>query len=129
MHKNHKLFKNSDFQKWIYRGLFISVLAILTGCNSFQNLTQDKKKAEMEQRKKNYQTLLQHASNKTLTKGLSTEEVRNTYGEPDDLYRAGSNLGSTEVWTYGKGKDYASPDDWHPVRLYFDSNHLIDWNF
>lgn len=110
--------------------ILLAITLLSAGCKTFSlNPSQDKKAAELELRKKNFQTLQQHASNRTLRKGLSTSEIRNTYGEPDDLFRSGSTLGSTEVWTYGKGKDYASPDDWRPIRLYFESDLLIDWNF
>ena len=103
-------------------------LGTVMGCASLTEKA-NKEKAELEAKKKNYEALLGQIKSKTLPRNLSTAEVRNAYGEPDDVYRAGSGLSSMEVWTYGKGVEFADPNDWHPIRLYFDNDHLIDWNF
>ena len=130
MFKHIQLIWNSAKQDMVFHLCTVGTLVILTGCASLsQKLSIDKKQQELELKKKNYQTLLQQVSQKTLLQGLSTEEVRNVYGKPDDIYRVGSSKGSTEVWTYGKGKDFIEPEDWHPIRLYFDNDHLIDWNY
>ncbi len=104
-----------------------STLGLWTGCASTPQKESQKKLIEL--RKKNYLALQQQVINKNLLKGLSIDEIRNVYGEPDDIYRVGSTLGSIEVWTYGKGEDFSNPGDWHPIRLYFENNHLIDWSY
>ena len=103
---------------------------LLLGCSSLsQKINGEKKKAELELKQKNYQSLLEQINKKSLPKNLSTEEIRDTYGRPDNVYRVGSANGSLEIWTYGKGDESTPAEDWHPIRLYFDNDKLIDWNF
>ncbi len=110
---------------------FVAILT-MSGCADFRNkISADKKKKEeiSALKKKNYETLIKSLANNSLLKGAQTEKVKEMFGEPDDILLSGSAVGKFEVWTYEKVQEKNYTPDRQPIRLYFDGNKLINWEY
>lgn len=109
--------------------LLLFVILFLSSCSLLQNsdlLTQQK--SDIELKKKNYNTLLEHIKGTSLAKGSPADMVEKTYGKPDDIFHSASSESSFDVWTYEKVLT-AGDNNWQPIRLYFNNGKLLNWNY
>jgi hypothetical protein len=60
-----------------------------------------------------------------LVEGTPGSLIRETYGEPDDVFHSMSMVSSFEIWTYEKAdKDMEARA---PIRLYLNNQKLTAW--
>jgi len=86
------------------------------------------KKEKIQQKKENYAALYEDVSTKSIQAGLTTPQIRELYGESDNIFSSGSGSGMFEIWTYEKV--LAREDkDWQQIRLYFNNGRLTTWSY
>jgi hypothetical protein len=109
-------------------GIFLAGM-LLTGCRTFGDKKSDPRQEALKEKLENYAALQKALNEGRLTKGTAPDEIRASYGEPDDIFTSGSSAsGRLEIWNYGKMISRGI-DNWHPIRLYFSNNKLVDWNY
>ncbi len=109
--------------------LMLFLAALLAGCSlASTKATQEKQKAEIELKKKNYNSLREAIRTRALAKGTRTAEIEKTYGAPDDVFHSGSVESTFEVWTYEAVME-KKEDEGVPLRLYFNNGKLVNWNY
>lgn len=109
--------------------LFHLVLAFGTGGCLFNfKSVKNEQKEKIAIRQKHYQELHDTLIAQALTKGTSLSQIKERFGEPADIFDSGSTSGRFQVWTYEKdlGLDNQLGEQ---IRLYFDSDKLIDWKY
>ena len=89
----------------------------------------DSKKEALELKKKKYLVLSSALSHQSIRTGMTVNQIREMYGEPDSVFNSASIKGSFEIWTYEDFTDQEKLENWHPIRLYFDNAQLIDWRY
>ncbi len=89
----------------------------------------DPKKEAMELKKKKYAALCVALSDQLIRTGMTMNQIKEVYGEPDAVFNSGSINGNFEIWTYDDLANQEKFEDWHPIRLYFDNTKLIDWRY
>ena len=119
MSKNHLL----------YAQLLICLMT-LNGCWSVPSQPASLSKRELIAKKKEkFNTLSTALANQTIQKGTSSSQVKEMFGEPDEIFDSGSTSGHFEIWTYEQVLDKTKEDKWYPVHLYFDNKKLMDWSY
>ena len=98
---------------------------VLTGCSSTARL---KKQEEMEKKISQFNALLDDIKSASLQKGMPSRAIRETYGEPTEIFSSGSSTGKFEIWSYDKIVTKSSPV-WVQIRLYFSDDKLISWSY
>jgi len=101
------------------------------GCSLFQNPDALQQKKEIVNKKKQqYRALNDFVSSAQSPQKLTTAQMRELYGEPDDIFRSGSAGSQLEIWTYEKVSSVSDDEElWGTIRLYFNNGRLISWKF
>ena len=109
--------------------VFLLIFLFTTlSCSLFQNKEKlEKAKEIVELKKRNYAALQKSVRNNSLTKGTPPEAIRESFGEPDDIFYSGSSISSFQIWTYEKIMNNPRDISWDPIRLYFNNNQLESW--
>ncbi|MFC1593762.1 hypothetical protein ACFL38_00370 [Candidatus Omnitrophota bacterium] len=87
----------------------------------------EEERQEIELTEKNYLLLRDDLFSQKLKKGQTSKEIKELYGEPNDIYSTASSLSALEIWTY----DFPMPDNElfdSPIRLYFANGKLSTWS-
>jgi hypothetical protein len=110
----------------------LAVVILAGGCAlAKKNAEEAKTKKELLlEKKKKHDQLFKELSDKLIKQGTSASEIRERFGEPDDIFKSGSSTSSLDIWTYDKmlaTKD--EPQDWDTILLYFESDRLITWKY
>jgi len=115
--------------KKYYHPVILFLAIACAGCSLFENKELlNKKKEELELKKKNFAALSEKLSTQSLKKGTTTQEIRDTYGEPDDIFQSQSSVSSFAIWTYEQVLDEKEEGmGFQPIRLYFNNNKLSSW--
>ena len=112
--------------------IYIFTLLVLSfclfGCIFHDKATVSRQKEALQTKIRNYEALQEAILSQSIQKGTSASRIRQEYGEPDDIFSSGSTTGRFEIWTYEKAVA-RDPTDWHPIRLYFNSEKLVSWNY
>ena len=109
---------------------FTGLLLTTAGCSLFRDQTGlEKTKEKVELKKKQFAALYEKLSEGQITNGAQAAQIKNSYGEPDDVFRSGSTESKVEVWTYERIMTDKDDEDWHPITLYFENNRLISWKY
>lgn len=99
------------------------------GCNTRKAAeTIAQKKQEAELKKNRFESLQADLASGVLRQGADPKGIREYYGEPDNIFRSGSQASSMEIWTYEKLLD-KEDEEWEPIRLYFNNHKLVTWVF
>ncbi len=85
------------------------------------------KKDAVIAKQKNYTMLMDAVTSNSLKLGTPPQVFHEKYGAPDDVFGSGSMSGRFEVWTYEKPETKDS--DWGHIRLYFNNNQLVSWDY
>ncbi len=110
--------------------LFFILFIGMVGCSSFNTgLDKTTQKELIELKKKYFTQLRSDLASKAITLGTNSEKIRERYGEPDDKFSSGSTSSHSEIWTYEKVMVKESLESANPIRLYFENNKLISWNY
>ncbi len=121
------MFKPSPCAYYLYPVL---ILTLTTGCAFLQNQEKLlKEKETIALKKEKYEDLHAKITAHALQKGTSLQTIKKSFGEPDDIFQSASATGSFQVWTYEKVMDKKDEESWQPIRLYFDNNKLVSWNY
>ena len=109
-----------------------AVFFLAGGCSSLANkegAAKTKKDLWLE-KKKQHDQLYTELSRKIVKQGASASEIREKFGEPDDIFKSGSSTGSFNIWTYSKILTAKNENaDWDAVMLYFNNDRLITWKY
>ena len=117
-------------RRYVLFGVILILSLLTAGCRTLDSKQKNLQEDSFREKIKKYQALSEDLNTNSLQKGLSASEIREAYGEPDDIFSSGgSTSGSLEIWSYGKILNKDQIDFWHPIRLYFSNNKLIDWNY
>ena len=114
--------------------LFFRLLLILIisspGCSLLKNQNKlDERMKEVTQKKQNYNNLRRDLSQSNVAIGTSTDSLKERYGDPDDIFHSGSMVSNFEIWTYEKIYAKGEEGTWQRIRLYFDNNKLVSWDY
>jgi hypothetical protein len=110
-------------------GILIMLLFTANGCAFWRDHQQsvEKTKEQTQQKMAHYQALQEALRTKALLEGTPGSLIRQTYGEPDDVFHSMSMVSSFEIWTYEKADKDKSPNNWDSIRLYFNNQKLTAW--
>lgn len=97
------------------------------GCAGY-NLKAKTQKEKIQQKKDHYANLYSDVSAKNIQAGSTTTEIRELYGDPDNIFSSGSGAGMFEIWTYEKILT-KEDKDWQQIRLYFNNGRLTTWSY
>ena len=101
------------------------------GCSMAQKDSEAKSKKDiMLEKKKKHDELYQELSKKAISLGTPAAEIREKFGDPDDIFKSGSSTSSFDIWSYDKlliSKDEKS--EWETILLYFNNDRLITWKY
>ena len=101
------------------------------GCATAKKDSEAKSKKDiMLEKKKKHDELYQELSKKTILQGTPTAEIKEKFGDPDDIFKSGSSTSSFDIWSYDKlliSKDEKS--EWETILLYFNNDRLITWKY
>ena len=61
--------------------------------------------------------------------GMSQDDIKSRYGEPEDMFRSSSSVSSMEIWTYERTPAGQYDAFQAPIRLYFQDQKLLQWNY
>lgn len=107
----------------------LAASSLSAGCSLFRDEEKiARQKEEIQHKKDLYAKLTRDAGDGTLKEGMTSQHIRDSYGEPVDIFRSGSSTSPMEVWTYEKVLE-PGEEDWSPVRLYLDRGKLITWKY
>lgn len=90
-------------------------------------LTKAKKAVALK--KKNYAALYDAITSNSLRKGITPPTIKKLFGKPDDIFQSGSMTGNLQIWTYEKVISRNDEEIPRPLRLYFNNNKLLSWNY
>lgn len=108
--------------------LFLIPGLFLMGCETMNKGMAIKKREILEEKRKNYETLQETISSQMLHAGISSTKIKETFGDPDDIFSSGSTTGRFEIWSYEEYTPAGKPT-WHSIRLYFNNGKLVSWNY
>ena len=89
----------------------------------------EKKKLETDKKLKSYHALYQAIGQGTLKKGSTTDEIIQLFGKADDIFQSVSSESKFETWSYEKITSPEDKEELAPIRLYFNDNKLVSWNY
>ena len=98
------------------------------GCAMFDKTASLKKQEAFQAKAEHFKNLKEAVEKQSLTSGMTASEIKGLYGEPDDIFSSGSTTGRFEIWSYEEVKPQ-SQMFWRPIRLYFNNERLISWNY
>ncbi|HOW36290.1 MAG TPA: hypothetical protein PL155_07745 [Candidatus Omnitrophota bacterium] len=105
------------------------IALLVSGClTPSGSKTRPDPKQVLELKIQNFQALEQAIKTGAIQAGMTTEQIRESYGEPDDIFSSGSTMGEFEIWAYER-ITAKSADVFRPVRLYFNNNKLVSWHY
>jgi len=112
-------------QRYLVAGcaLVLACLLPLAGCTSAE--TREKHRAQMTNQRDKYSQLLLDLQGKSLEKGMEQALVKKKYGEPSSIFRSGT----TEIWIFRDVNEDNTENNNTPIRLYFENNKLLVWNY
>lgn len=105
------------------------LVLLVSGCvTPTDTKTRPNPKQVLELKMKNFQALDRAIKTNAIQSDMTTEQIRTSYGEPDNIFSSGSTTGEFEIWAYERIAE-KSADPLRPVRLYFNNNKLISWHY
>lgn len=100
------------------------------GCTFLPNEQTAKAKKELlAQKEQRFENLRRAILTGSLQEGMTSGELRQQYGEPDDIYVSSSSVSCLEIWSYEGIIMPKADSDWQPIRLYLDNDKLITWKY
>ncbi len=113
-----------------YRILVFGLTISLSACSLFHNPDRLREQKErIEKKRQHYLALHRFVTAAASSQDLTTRQVRELYGEPDDIFRSGSAGSQLEIWTYEKISASQDEEFWDNIRLYFNNSRLMSWKF
>src|SRR3989338_24416 len=95
--------------------LFLFPFVLFSGCESLSEKTPRKNRKEMLQEKIEKFRILQNAVvSQTLKSGMSSTKIKETFGDPDDIFLSGSTTGRFEIWSYEEYTPSGKPT-WYSI--------------
>ena len=101
----------------------LCLILLLAGCSSAKKAEQ---RAEIAAKQANFEALNTAATSGELRTGMSGQEIRARFGEPDDIYRSISQVSVTEIWTYERVPEDPYASQWRPIRMTFENHKLLN---
>ncbi len=109
--------------------VFILPSVVLSGCETITGKAQNnKRRALLEEKIDKYKALEKTIASQELKNGMRSAKIRETFGDPDDIFASGSTTGRFEIWSYEEFASNGKPT-WHSIRLYFSNDKLVSWNY
>lgn len=103
----------------LFLGLLICFALVTTNMPSDEPLSEEDVRAEIdrlaEQEKVRQQEYLKAISQRKIMVGMSRDQVRRSWGRPNNINASGGAYGTTEQWVYSS------------AHLYFDGDNLTSW--
>lgn len=81
----------------------------------------------LQKKKENFVNLLSDLKTHKIQIGVSPEEIKSEYGDPEDTFGSSSDSSQFQMWTY-EYPDAAKKESYQPIRLYFNNGKLSYWS-
>ncbi len=121
----------SRFPKFLFFFLSIFILFFNCGCTPIRNFQkgQQQKKENAVIKKNNYLALRRDIATNSLQNGTKTENLKEKYGAPDDVFYSSSSVSSFQIWTYNATTDKLSDTALSTILLYLENDKLVNWKY
>ncbi|MDP2654508.1 MAG: hypothetical protein Q8Q08_10845 [Candidatus Omnitrophota bacterium] len=108
--------------------VILAVCGLLSGCASTKGTAKQDKQLILEEKLRKFSDLSSQLKTQVIPLGTLTAEIRSQFGDPDDVFRSGSQVSSMEIWTY-RGISANNDLNFETIQLYFEKDKLITWKY